>query len=175
VIDLRIAGEGSSAAWGELIQVLVKRRIGVPQFGGDRRQRGAGAHAPGAVENHLGGARRRRWPVAHQRAGPVSPGLPECDPERPIDRDQFRAPATTNCDGSCCRKARSPKSTARRERVRERTDQRITLRTRSMRGLSRDGKLRSGPNLESPQFRSQNAADGISASYRTLRHRPQVP
>jgi putative transposase len=30
VIDLRIAGEESSAAWGEVIQALVKRRIGVP-------------------------------------------------------------------------------------------------------------------------------------------------
>jgi putative transposase len=31
VIDLRIAGEESSAAWGEVIQALVKRRIGVPE------------------------------------------------------------------------------------------------------------------------------------------------
>ena len=30
VIDLRIAGEESSAAWGEVITALVKRRIGVP-------------------------------------------------------------------------------------------------------------------------------------------------
>lgn len=30
VIDLRIAGEESSAAWGEVIQALVKRRIGLP-------------------------------------------------------------------------------------------------------------------------------------------------
>ncbi len=32
VIDLRIAGEESSAAWGEVITALVKRRIGVPQL-----------------------------------------------------------------------------------------------------------------------------------------------
>ena len=32
VIDLRIAGEESSAAWGEVIQALVKRRIGVPEL-----------------------------------------------------------------------------------------------------------------------------------------------
>jgi len=32
VIDLRIAGEESSAAWGEVITALVKRRIGVPEL-----------------------------------------------------------------------------------------------------------------------------------------------
>lgn len=32
VIDLRIAGEESSAAWREVIQALVKRRIGVPEL-----------------------------------------------------------------------------------------------------------------------------------------------
>jgi len=32
VIDLRIAGEESSAAWGEVISALVKRRIGVPEL-----------------------------------------------------------------------------------------------------------------------------------------------
>jgi putative transposase len=32
VIDLRIAGEESSAAWGEVITTLVKRRIGVPEL-----------------------------------------------------------------------------------------------------------------------------------------------
>ena len=32
VIDLRIAGEESSAAWAEVITALVKRRIGVPQL-----------------------------------------------------------------------------------------------------------------------------------------------
>jgi putative transposase len=32
VIDLRIAGEESSAAWGEVITALVKRHIGVPQL-----------------------------------------------------------------------------------------------------------------------------------------------
>jgi transposase-like protein len=32
VIDLRIAGEESSAAWGEVIKALVKRRIGVPEL-----------------------------------------------------------------------------------------------------------------------------------------------
>lgn len=32
VIDLRIAGEESSAAWGEVITALVKRRIGVPDL-----------------------------------------------------------------------------------------------------------------------------------------------
>jgi putative transposase len=32
VIDLRIAGEESSAAWGEVISALVKRRIGVPKL-----------------------------------------------------------------------------------------------------------------------------------------------
>src|SRR5713101_2324816 len=32
VIDVRIAGEESSAAWGEVIRALVKRRIGVPQL-----------------------------------------------------------------------------------------------------------------------------------------------
>jgi putative transposase len=32
VIDLRIAGAESSAAWGEVIQALVKRRIGVPEL-----------------------------------------------------------------------------------------------------------------------------------------------
>jgi putative transposase len=32
VIDLRIAGEESSAAWGEVIRALVKRRIGVPEL-----------------------------------------------------------------------------------------------------------------------------------------------
>jgi putative transposase len=32
VIDLRIAGEESSAAWGEVINALVKRRIGVPEL-----------------------------------------------------------------------------------------------------------------------------------------------
>ena len=34
-----------------------------------------------------------------QGAGPVGPDLPEADPERPIDRDHFRAPATPNGDG----------------------------------------------------------------------------
>jgi transposase-like protein len=32
VLDLRIAGEESSAAWGEVIEALVKRRIGVPEL-----------------------------------------------------------------------------------------------------------------------------------------------
>jgi len=32
VIDLRIAGEESSAAWGEVIKALVNRRIGVPEL-----------------------------------------------------------------------------------------------------------------------------------------------
>jgi putative transposase len=32
VIDLRIAGEESSAAWGEVIKALVKQRIGVPKL-----------------------------------------------------------------------------------------------------------------------------------------------
>jgi putative transposase len=32
VLDLRIAGEESSAAWGEVIQALVKRRIGIPEL-----------------------------------------------------------------------------------------------------------------------------------------------
>jgi putative transposase len=32
VIDLRIAGEESSAAWGEVITALVKRHIGVPKL-----------------------------------------------------------------------------------------------------------------------------------------------
>lgn len=32
VIDLRIAGEESSAAWGEVITAVVKRRIGVPEL-----------------------------------------------------------------------------------------------------------------------------------------------
>jgi len=32
VLDLRIAGEESSAAWGEVITALVKRRIGVPEL-----------------------------------------------------------------------------------------------------------------------------------------------
>jgi putative transposase len=32
VLDLRIAGEESSAAWGEVIRALVKRRIGVPEL-----------------------------------------------------------------------------------------------------------------------------------------------
>lgn len=32
VIDLRIAGQESSAAWGEVINALVKRRIGVPEL-----------------------------------------------------------------------------------------------------------------------------------------------
>jgi transposase-like protein len=32
VIDLRLAGEESSAAWGEVIKALVKRRIGVPEL-----------------------------------------------------------------------------------------------------------------------------------------------
>ncbi len=50
VIDLRIAGEESRAAWGEVIEALVQRRIGVPGVGSGRRQRGAGASAPGAVE-----------------------------------------------------------------------------------------------------------------------------
>jgi transposase-like protein len=32
VLDLRIAGEESSASWGEVIRELVKRRIGVPEL-----------------------------------------------------------------------------------------------------------------------------------------------
>lgn len=32
VLDLRIAGEESSAAWGEVVQALVQRRIGVPKL-----------------------------------------------------------------------------------------------------------------------------------------------
>lgn len=32
VLDLRIAGEESSASWGEVIKALVKRRIGVPEL-----------------------------------------------------------------------------------------------------------------------------------------------
>jgi putative transposase len=32
VLDLRIAGEESGAAWGEVIRALVKRRIGVPEL-----------------------------------------------------------------------------------------------------------------------------------------------
>jgi transposase-like protein len=32
VLDLRIAGEESRAAWGEVIEALVKRRIGVPEL-----------------------------------------------------------------------------------------------------------------------------------------------
>lgn len=32
VIDLRIAGEESSASWGEVVKALVKRRIGVPEL-----------------------------------------------------------------------------------------------------------------------------------------------
>ena len=32
VLDLRIAGEESSAAWGEVIRALVKRRVGVPEL-----------------------------------------------------------------------------------------------------------------------------------------------
>jgi transposase-like protein len=32
VLDLRIAGKESSASWGEVIQALVKRRIGVPEL-----------------------------------------------------------------------------------------------------------------------------------------------
>jgi hypothetical protein len=104
-----------------------------------------------------------------QEAGPVGPDLPECDPERTIDRDQFRASATANCAGELLSEGEvfQDQGSARTRQGANGPEHHFEDEEHrgSMRGLSDDGKFRSERIPVSSGFRIQNAADGILASH----------